>query len=241
MENRQDFIVLWCWMCLRRCWAFHNAVIKQDSVINRENFAFHHMHLTSMYKHTSIRFTPMLDILWSYAQLLQPLEQSRAAATLWTSSRLNPNTQPPLLSPCPHSLPSPSQPLKLPCASHPTGGYGLKSWIPGRNLSWRPPCLCSLSQRENWKEGLKFGKNKSQGNHVAMIQIHTAPSPNSNASCPVIALNMYRKKKATERNKISIFFFFSTIHPHLSDSWTHACPAGFSDGHACKTSAQVTR
>lgn len=63
MENRQDCIMLWCWMSLRRCWAFHNAGIKQDSVINRENFAFHHMHLTSRYKHTSVRFTPMLDTL----------------------------------------------------------------------------------------------------------------------------------------------------------------------------------
>lgn len=63
MENRQDFTVLWCWMSLRRCWAFHNAGIKQDSVINRENFTFHHMHLTLRYKHTSMRFTPVLGTL----------------------------------------------------------------------------------------------------------------------------------------------------------------------------------
>lgn len=63
VENRQDFIVLWCWMSLRRSWAFQNAGIKQDSVINRENFAFHHMHLTSRYKHTSMRFTPVLETL----------------------------------------------------------------------------------------------------------------------------------------------------------------------------------
>lgn len=62
-KNRQDFIVLWCWMSLRRCWAFHNAGIKQDSVINRENVTFHHMHLTSTHKHTSMSSMPMLDTL----------------------------------------------------------------------------------------------------------------------------------------------------------------------------------
>lgn len=50
-------------MSLRRCWAFHNAGIKQASVINRENFTFHHMHLTLMYEHTTMRFTLMLDTL----------------------------------------------------------------------------------------------------------------------------------------------------------------------------------
>lgn len=62
-KNRQDFIVLWCWMSLRRCWAFRNTGIKQDSVINRENVAFHHMHPTLMHKHMSMRSTPVLDTL----------------------------------------------------------------------------------------------------------------------------------------------------------------------------------
>lgn len=45
-------------MSLKRCGAFLNTGIKQDSVINRENFTFHRMHLTSTYKHASARSTP---------------------------------------------------------------------------------------------------------------------------------------------------------------------------------------
>lgn len=237
-KNRQDFIVLWCWMSLKRCWAFQNAGIKQDSVINWENFAFHHKHLTLMYKHTSMRSTPMLDTLWSYAQLLQPLEQSTAAATLWTSSRLNnPNTQPLLFSPCPHSLPSPSQPLKLPFASYPTEGCGFKSWLPALishegHLARAHPVRVKIGKRVSnlSRTNPKEPRYKDSGPHSSIPKLY--------ASCPVIALICTGKRKL--QNKTKSLFFFSTIHPHLSGSRTHACPAGFSDGHACKTSVRVT-
>lgn len=79
-ENRQDYVMLWCQMSLRRCEAFHNTGNKQDSVINRENFTCHHMHPTSAQKHTSARSTPPAVTPRSDFQLLQPTGAAATAA-----------------------------------------------------------------------------------------------------------------------------------------------------------------